>query len=444
MNRASAGAAQAVPGDTHSSPALSYIVNPTLPQLRDDIRISVFPDGPRAARGEYLVEAGPKFYVVNAAIHRVLAALEHRPATLADLVARCNADGGQPLTEEQVRGVIWGQFPATFFTDSEPAPRRTPLLVRKTLLRESTVARMSRWLTWMFTPAAATVVLACFAASLVLSFPFPSATATPPAGGELALVVALVLASMLVHELGHASACARFGCPPGEIGAGIYLVFPVMYTDVTRAWRLPPRSRAVVDLGGVYFQSLVVSVCALYAWQTGSASARWFVWLSVLSMAHMLNPMYKMDGYWLLTDLSGLTNLHDRTYAAIRGGFARLLGRAPRALSAESGVRRGILAAYCILFTLYFILVGNALLTAGGGAVRGYPALVAELASAISSAAEHDAGATLLALGKLLSGTFWILVILIALFFLARRVYLLLVPAEPIRPALLAPPSPEA
>jgi putative peptide zinc metalloprotease protein len=420
------------------------IVNTTLPQLRDDIRISPFPDGPRAARGEYLVEAGTTFYVVNAAMHRVLAALEHRPATLADLVARCNADGGQPLTEEQLRGVVWGQFPATLFADSAPAARRSPLLVRKTLLRESVVVRVSRSLTWMFTPAAATVVLAFFAASLLLSFSSPSATATPVAGGELVLIVALVLASMLVHELGHASACARFGCPPGEIGAGIYLVFPVMYTDVTRAWRLPPRSRAVVDLGGLYFQSLVVSVSAVYAWQTGSASARWFVWLSMLSMAHMLNPMYKMDGYWLLTDLSGLTNLHDRTYTAIRGGLARLLGRAPRSTAAEAGVQRGILAAYCTLFTLYFILVGRALVTAGGAAVRAYPALATEFSSAVSSAGGHDASTPLLALGKFLSGTFWILIILIALFFLARRVYLLLVPAAPARPALLAPPSPEA
>ena len=48
------------------------------------------------------------------------------------------------------------------------------------------------------------------------------------------------------HEFGHSSACAHYGASPGEIGIGLYLRYPVLYADVTDAWRLPRTQRAMV------------------------------------------------------------------------------------------------------------------------------------------------------------------------------------------------------
>lgn len=51
-------------------------------------------------------------------------------------------------------------------------------------------------------------------------------------------LVAFTIISSFIHELGHASACKHFGLKHGGIGFGLYLNFPVLYTDVTEIWKL--------------------------------------------------------------------------------------------------------------------------------------------------------------------------------------------------------------
>ena len=54
-----------------------------------------------------------------------------------------------------------------------------------------------------------------------------------------------MLASSFFHELGHASACKYFGVRHGGVGFGLYLNFPVLYTDVTEVWRQRDRKSVV-------------------------------------------------------------------------------------------------------------------------------------------------------------------------------------------------------
>lgn len=83
------------------------------------------------------------------------------------------------------------------------------------------------------------------------------------------LVIVLLLSSFL-HELGHASAANYFGIKTGEIGIGLYLNFPVFYTDVSNIWRLEIKKRCIVNVAGVYFQTILTSVfVALFALTSG-------------------------------------------------------------------------------------------------------------------------------------------------------------------------------
>ena len=56
--------------------------------------------------------------------------------------------------------------------------------------------------------------------------------------GLLLLVVVVTVLSAGFHEFGHAAAARRGGATPGAMGAGIYLVWPAFYTDVTDSYRL--------------------------------------------------------------------------------------------------------------------------------------------------------------------------------------------------------------
>ena len=57
-----------------------------------------------------------------------------------------------------------------------------------------------------------------------------------PAG--MITVFGLFIASAAFHELGHAAGCRYGGARPGRIGAGIYLLWPSFFTNVTDSYRL--------------------------------------------------------------------------------------------------------------------------------------------------------------------------------------------------------------
>src|SRR5205085_8539478 len=78
----------------------------------------------------------------------------------------------------------------------------------------------------------------------------------------LLLVVAVTIVSAGFHEIGHAAAARYGGATPGAIGAGLYLFWPAFYTDVTDSYRLGRAGRVRTDLGGLYFNAIVVVATA--------------------------------------------------------------------------------------------------------------------------------------------------------------------------------------
>jgi len=164
---------------------------------------------------------------------------------------------------------------------------------------------------------------------------------------DFLLVYGLIIASVLSHEIGHASACRRFGEAYGDIGFGIYLIFPVFYADVTRIWKLSRWQRVIVDLGGMYFQLLT----GVFYYLIYRLSGNW-LWLLASVQIDILillsfNPIAKFDGYWLVSDLLGIPNLHRR----LTGMVKRLLGRPTDNEIALKPSTRACLWVYLFLFS---------------------------------------------------------------------------------------------
>lgn len=120
-------------------------------------------------------------------------------------------------------------------------------------------------------------------------------------------------ASSFFHEIGHASACKHFGIKHGGVGFGLYLNFPVLYTDVTEAWKLNRKQRCVVNLAGIYFQCFILSTLLILYHFTGYYIARYLILTMNLGFLMTLNPFFKFDGYWVTSDLLGIPNLRERS-----------------------------------------------------------------------------------------------------------------------------------
>jgi len=134
----------------------------------------------------------------------------------------------------------------------------------------------------------------------------------------LLLVFALTAVSAGFHEFGHAAACRYGGATPGAMGAGLYLVWPAFYTDVTDSYRLSKGGRLRTDLGGLYF-NMIVALATFGVW----AVTRWeavlvLVPLQLLQMVHQLLPFVRLDGYLILSDLTGVPDLFARIKPTLR------------------------------------------------------------------------------------------------------------------------------
>jgi putative peptide zinc metalloprotease protein len=132
------------------------------------------------------------------------------------------------------------------------------------------------------------------------------------------LIYGVLTLAALVHELGHAAACRYGGAEPGEVGAGIYIVFPAFYTDVTDSYRLGRGGRVRTDLGGLYFNALTVLVLALAHLATGSGVLLLCALLLQLQMLQQLVPVVRFDGYYVLSDLVGVPDLFARVGPVLR------------------------------------------------------------------------------------------------------------------------------
>src|SRR5256714_10899415 len=183
---------------------------------------------------------------------------EEIAAAVSEAIKRgVSADNVRQLVEKRLRplGVI---APAD---GSEPELQKAdPLLalkLRAALVPERVVNGVTKAFKPLFFPPVVLAVLAGLAALDVWLFAYHGGAQSLPqvlySPALLMMMLGLVIPSAAFHECGHATACAYGGARPGVMGAGLYIVWPAFYTDVTDAYRLGKGGRLRTDLGGVYF-----------------------------------------------------------------------------------------------------------------------------------------------------------------------------------------------
>jgi putative peptide zinc metalloprotease protein len=169
-------------------------------------------------------------------------------------------------------------------------------------------------------------------------------------------LVLFMLISSLFHEIGHASACKYLGVQHGGIGFGLYLNFPVLYTDVTQVWRLNRKQRCLVNMAGVYFQCIILILILVLFGFTRWDMCRYIIFTLNLGFLMTLNPFFKFDGYWLATDILGVSNLRQRTKEVWAYLAAKLSGKTPSHLPyllRMKGWERYLFAIYTITVNLF-------------------------------------------------------------------------------------------
>ena len=269
---------------------------------------------------------------------------------------------GRALDEEHVAALSEKASAQGLLAGSEDnaPPRMNPLLALRWkvlftdphITRRITAPFVNLFRTFLLVPVlAGFLVVAWF---VLIHKGVAAATADAFNSPELfLLVLGLVVASAAFHEIGHASACRYGGGRPGGIGAGIYLVWPAFYTDVTDAYRLPRRARLRTDLGGLYFNA-IVAVVTLGAWFATHVDALLLIIaLQMLEMVKQLSPMIRSDGYHILADATGVPDL----YAHIGPTLKRLLPWHRNEPSALTGRARVVVTAWVLVIVPILLIL---------------------------------------------------------------------------------------
>ncbi len=167
---------------------------------------------------------------------------------------------------------------------------------------------------------------------------------------------------VLIHEFGHAAATVYHGAKPNQIGFGFYLISPVFFCDVSDIWRLNKKKRIVVDLGGIYFQWIVSLVfCGLFLLTTNKFFII-FSFFNFISSLINLNPFLLYDGYWALSDISGISNLREKSFKELKVFITSLI----RFRNSIKSLKSAVIVLYAILsfgmlvmFFYYMIFVNT-------------------------------------------------------------------------------------
>jgi putative peptide zinc metalloprotease protein len=141
--------------------------------------------------------------------------------------------------------------------------------------------------------------------------------------GALALIWTTLMGVIVLHEFAHGLTCKRFGGRVNEMGILLLFLQPTMYCNVSDAWLFPHKSwRLWVTFAGAYFE-IVVWAAATVIWRvTDQSTLLNFLALVVMATSGVktlfnLNPLIKLDGYYLLSDWLEIPNLRRRAYGYI-------------------------------------------------------------------------------------------------------------------------------
>ncbi|MFH0781412.1 MAG: HlyD family efflux transporter periplasmic adaptor subunit [Pseudomonadota bacterium] len=179
------------------------------------------------------------------------------------------------------------------------------------------------------------------------------------------LVIAVV---KIFHELAHAYAAKWAGVPVRNMGLGLMVFLPRLYTDVTDSWRIGDRrKRMIIDGAGMGVELILGGIAGLIWANTGPGilNGLCYYLVGVSAFNTLLingNPLLRYDGYYLLMDATGIDNLSTRALTQLKNWYRSFFFGIAGYPSSDSPLIRWLLIGYGISSSLYRVFIYSGLL----------------------------------------------------------------------------------
>lgn len=227
---------------------------------------------------------------------------------------------------------------------------------------------------WLFAPVVQWIMLAVIAAGgvaflgMTLGLIERNVGLIGGAGALVGVVTlyALQFVTLLIHEWSHAIATKHYGREVRRGGFLVYLGMPAAFVDTTDIWMEPRRPRIVVSWAGPhsgFFLGGLASLLVVVAPGGFVGGILYqFAFLTYLTSFMNLNPLLKLDGYYILMDWLEIPRLREKSLAFIGKPLRKKLR------NRESWSRdERIFAVFGALSGLWTLIAVVALLATAGG-----------------------------------------------------------------------------
>jgi len=182
-------------------------------------------------------------------------------------------------------------------------------------------------------------------------------------GNLVWLYVGLVISKVL-HEFGHAYLCRKTGGEVHRMGVMLLIFTPLPFMDATSSWSFRSRwRRALVGAAGMITELFVAAVAAVVWRYTGEGLLHRLCYnimftASISTVLFNANPLLRFDGYYILSDILDIPNLHTRAWHQLKYVFERfVLGYRKARSLARTGGEAVQLFVFAVLSGLYRIVV---------------------------------------------------------------------------------------
>jgi putative peptide zinc metalloprotease protein len=141
---------------------------------------------------------------------------------------------------------------------------------------------------------------------------------------SLLLAWLAMLAVITLHEFAHGLTCKHFGGQVHELGFLLLYFQPAFYCNVSDAWLFPEKSKRMwVTFAGAYFEMFLWAVSTV-VWRltdfdtTVNHLALVVTATSAIRSLFNMNPLIKLDGYYLLSDWLAIPNLRQKAFEYLK------------------------------------------------------------------------------------------------------------------------------
>jgi putative peptide zinc metalloprotease protein len=170
----------------------------------------------------------------------------------------------------------------------------------------------------------------------------------------------LVCLISVVHEFCHGLACKHTGGESHSMGFLLIYLSPAFYCDTTEAWVYGGKWQIIATAAaGVWSSLIIYSLASFLWWGTASNSvvhsAAYMTMLAsgILPVVINLNPLIKLDGYYIFTELLDISDLKENSTSYVMGWVKKNIFRLPVEVPYVRWQRRLLYVPYTLASGVY-------------------------------------------------------------------------------------------